>query len=190
VLIGSITIAQRCCAKNVGDDMQVETWYRAIPARGMGNRAGAVRVCRAVPGSMFFAPPRADQFSAAGVAVPIGAAREFCATFRRTVGAQHAERRRGQTTSGGLLSTVWISVPPCRELVQARRPQPHGTGRVGRAVPGSTLATLVWPDDGNAYGAAPREQSKLGCAVAVFAPWEACASRSSGRSFSVACFSC
>ena len=83
-------------------------------SRGMrlGRRASAtstrVGVCAhgVAAGSMFLASPNAAQFSAAGVAVPIGAARELCATSRRTVGAQHAERTLGQTTPGGLPVTV------------------------------------------------------------------------------------
>jgi hypothetical protein len=63
--------------------------------------------------------------------VPLGAAREFCATSRRTVGAQHAELRRGQTTPVGLSVTVWIAVAPCKESLQNGRPQPHG-GVCGR----------------------------------------------------------
>jgi hypothetical protein len=57
--------------------------------------------------------------------VPLGAARELCATFRRTVGAQHAELRHGETTSVGLPVTVWMVVSPCRRSVQNERPQPH-----------------------------------------------------------------
>jgi hypothetical protein len=75
--------------------------------------------------SILLASLGAGQVSAAGVAVPIGAARESCATYRRTVCAQHVELRRGETTPAGLPATVWIAVPPCPGWLQDRRPQPH-----------------------------------------------------------------
>ena len=71
----------------------------------LSERVGASRVCRR-PWSMFLVSPRAGQVSAAGVAVPIGAARGFYATHRRTVSAQRAELRHGQTTPVRLSVTV------------------------------------------------------------------------------------
>jgi hypothetical protein len=100
-----------------------------VTRRRMAPNSGSVYPASAhvvAPGSMFLASPGAGQVSTARVAVPIGAAREFCATYRRTVCAQHAELRHGQTTLGGLFVTVWSAVPPCKERLQNGRPQPHG----------------------------------------------------------------
>ena len=67
--------------------------------------------------------PDAGQGSAAGVAVRIGAAQGFYATYRRTVCAQRAALRHGQTTPVRLSVTVWMAVPPCTEWLQDGRPQ-------------------------------------------------------------------
>ena len=91
---------------------------------------------------MFLASPGAGQFSAAGVAVPIGAAREFCATYRRTVGAQHAELRHGETTPVGLPATAWIAIPPCTEWLQDGRPQPHAP--LVQEVAANASRKIVW----------------------------------------------
>ncbi len=81
---------------------------------------------------------------------------ECCNRYRRTVGARHAERSLGQTTSASASRDDVDFVrgfAPCRELVQTRRPQAHGTGRyVGRFLAllwlrwsGPTTGTLTEP---------------------------------------------
>ena len=108
--------------------------------------AGAYLVA---PGSRLLASPGVGQFSAAGLAVPIGAAREFYATSRRTVGGRHAELRPEQTTSVKRPVTVWIAVPPCTGWVQDRGPQLHACvcvrcTRANGGIPGhGTVAGLT-----------------------------------------------
>ena len=76
------------------------------------------------------------------------------ATYRRTVGAQHAELRHGQTTSVALPVTEWIALPPCKRRVQNGRPQPHAL-RV-RGVRGRTRAERLAEAVGRHSGQAMR----------------------------------
>jgi hypothetical protein len=125
---------------------ECERFRRRVFPRVPPERAGAGAHVVG-PGSMFLASPTAGRFSAEGVAVPIGAAREFGATYRRTVGARHAELRPAQTTPVGLSVPVWVVVPPCKTWLQDGRRQPHGRvcGRCARrtqAEPGQGAVPL------------------------------------------------